>query len=112
MNRTVIPHLLGMFVCNLAIAFSSMDALEVTIGQAAYSPMFQISRALAAVILPLVIAAVPVLTYRKLRENRSAVIIWFWFVWAALGAIPLGGSLLGELGDGFSLLSYNWLPAG
>jgi len=46
-----------MFVCNLAIAFSSMDALEVTIGQAAYSPMFQISRALAAVILPLVIAA-------------------------------------------------------
>jgi len=57
LNRTVIPHLLGMFVCNLAIAFSSMDALEVTIGQAAYSPMFQISRALAAVILPLVIAA-------------------------------------------------------
>jgi hypothetical protein len=55
------PHLLGMFVCNLVIAFSSMDALEATVG---------------------------------------------------LGALPLAGALLGELGDGFSLLSYNWLPTG
>jgi hypothetical protein len=81
------PHLLGMFVCNLVIAFSSMDALEATVGLAAYSAVFQISRALAATILPAVIAA-------------------------GLGALPLAGALLGELGDGFSLLSYNWLPTG
>lgn len=112
MNRSFMPHLLGMFVCNLVIAFSSMDALEATVGLAAYSTTFQISRALAATILPAVIAGGLVLAYRKLRENRIALIVWFWFAWAGLGALPLAGALLGELGDGFSLLSYNWLPTG
>ena len=100
-----------MFVCNLLIAFSSMEALEATVGKAAFSTAFQISRALAATVIPVAIAMIPVLAYDKLRNNAIAVIILLWFAWAGLGAIPLAGSLLGELGEGFSWISYNWLPA-
>lgn len=100
-----------MFVCNLLIAFTSMEALEATVGDAAYNVGFQISRALAATVIPVAIAMVPVLAYAKLRDNQIAVIILLWFAWAGLGAIPLAGALLGELGEGFSLISYNWLPA-
>ena len=106
------PHVLGIFAGSLIIAFSSMEALEATVGRAAYSATFQISRALAATLLPVIVAVLPALVYRKLRENHIAFVVWIWFVWAGLGAIPLAGALLGELGDGFSLLSYNWLPAG
>jgi hypothetical protein len=63
------PHLLGMFVCNLVIAFSSMDALEATVGLAAYSATFQISRALAATILP---AAPPGWCWRTANFARTA----------------------------------------
>lgn len=111
MNRRYIPHIVGMFVCNLLIAFTSMEALEATVGKSAFSITFQISRALAATIIPVAIAMIPVLAYSKLRNNQVAVIILLWFAWAALGAIPLAGALLGELGEGFSLISYNWLPA-
>jgi len=111
LKQRYVPHILAMFVCNLLIAFSSMEALEATVGESAYSITFQISRALAATIIPVAIAMIPVYAYDKLRNNQIAVIIVMWFAWAGLGAIPLAGALLGELGDGFSLISYNWLPA-
>lgn len=111
MNRRYIPHIVAMFICNLLIAVTSMEALEATVGKSAYSIPFQISRAAAATIIPVVIAMIPVYAYSRLRENQIAVIILLWFAWAALGAIPLAGALLGELSEGFSLLSYNWLPA-
>lgn len=111
MNRRYVPHVVVMFICNMLIAFTSMEALEATVGDSAYSVGFQISRALAATIIPVAIAMIPVLAYSKLRDNQFAVIILLWFAWAGLGAIPLAGALLGELGKGFSLISYNWLPA-
>jgi len=111
LNRRYVPHIVAMFICNVLIAVTSMEALEATVGQSAYSIPFQVSRAFAATLIPVAIAMIPVYAYGKLRNNQIAVIILLWFAWAGLGAVPLAGALLGELSEGFSLISYNWLPA-
>lgn len=108
MNRTLVIHPLIMFALCLAIAYMTRDALAASAGEVAYSVGFQLSRALAATVVPMVAVAVLVVSVPKLRSNRIAIVILMWAFWIGLGAMPLAGPILGELGVEFSILNYNW----
>ena len=108
MNRTLLVHPLIMFGLCLVIAYMTRDALAATAGDVAYRVGFQLSRALAATVVPMIAVAVIAALLPKLRHNRIALVILMWAFWIGLGAMPLAGPMLGELGVEFSLLNYNW----
>lgn len=108
LNRTLIVHPLIMFVVCLVIAYMTRDALAASAGEVAYNVGFQVSRALAATIVPMIAVAVVAGLVTKLRQTRIALVILMWAFWIGLGAMPLAGPILGELGVEFSILNYNW----
>lgn len=108
MNRTLVVHPLIMFALCLVITYMTRDALAASAGDLAYSVGFQLSRALAATFVPMIAVGLLVVFVAKLRSNRIALAILMWAFWIALGAMPLAGPILGELGVGFTILNYNW----
>jgi hypothetical protein len=111
MSRTLLVHPLIMFGLCLAIAYMTKDALAASAGDAAYSIGYQMSRALAATVVPMIAVAAVAALLPKLRESRIALVILMWAFWVGLGAMPLAGPILGEMGVEFSILNYNWAPS-
>lgn len=108
MSRTLLIHPVIMFAASLVITYVTKDAFAATAGAVAGNVAFQASRALAATIVPLIATALIAAGVPALRPNRIALVILMWALWIGLGAMPLAGPMLGELGVEFTILNYNW----